>query len=295
MAGESIFPDNLDPTILDGDTGVKTIANRFTVDEARPADAGRIYVRVGGLPATALWQLWNEDTATKLAELDMNAELVSPTGGQFSDWVELASPVDLEPGVSYIVARHLAGSPGYEFSDGVPAVFPVGTPPLESTTGLFQNGGGPNTMPTGEYSAYFFADVRLADPGGANEGSSALGIGLSLAATGSTQHEGDAAGGISLALAAQGSSVHEGTASGGIDLTLTASGSATHGGTAAAGIGLSVAATGARPAQGTAAFVLNLGLTASAFSERSTPTLTATTTAPTLTATATRPTLTATI
>lgn len=274
MADESIFSDGLDPTILDGDTGIKTISNRFTVSEARPAVAGRIYVRTGGLPSTALWQLWNEDTATKLAELDMNAELSSPTPNQFSDWVTLPTPVDLSPGVSYLVARHLAGAPGYEYSDGVPAPFPVGTAPLSATTGVYQNGGGPSVMPSSVYAAYFFADLKLgdvaADPAEGtsdpsltltlaasgkadHDAAAAFATTLSLAASGQADHDGAAPTGITLALAATGQAGHDGTAAAGIALALAASGSADHESTAVAGITLTLAATGSRDAQGASA------------------------------------------
>src|SRR5581483_1325254 len=151
------------PTQTDSATGRRTIGNVFSISSSGYSTTrGRVWVMSGGLPATTgLWQLWNADTQTKLAEVDFKAALGSPTTNAWSPYFTVPS-VALSTGVNYYVGQHIEGSPGYSFTDGVPATFPFGNSPLQSSnTGNFQNGGDSNTWASSTYAAYFFADVEV--------------------------------------------------------------------------------------------------------------------------------------
>lgn len=80
------------PTLTDSDGSVRSIGMRFTVSTSGySATTGRVWVMTGGLPATTkLWQLWNADTSTKLAEYDLTA-LGSPTQNTWSPDFTLSS------------------------------------------------------------------------------------------------------------------------------------------------------------------------------------------------------------
>lgn len=151
------------PSLGDGDTAVRTLGMRFTISTSGySVTQGRVWVKTGGLPTiTKLWQLWNADTSTKLAEFDLTA-LGTPTEDAWSPFFNLSSPVALSTGVDYIVAIHQQGDPGYVYSDGVPAPLPIVNGVLTADTGIYQNGGGSNTIPSTTFGGYFFADLNVA-------------------------------------------------------------------------------------------------------------------------------------
>jgi len=164
MAGESIFPDEITPAIQDADGSPRTIGQLFTVDEVCHADAGRVWLPIEGVPASyCVWELWDLTSGLMLAEIDMSS-MAGDVEDHWTDWVPLDEPVELSPGVDYFVGEAIEGAPGYWYTDGVGAVFPVGTAPLSASTGMYQNGGPPGTEPDSTYAAYFFgADVRLGE------------------------------------------------------------------------------------------------------------------------------------
>lgn len=181
MSGESLYTSQT-PASDDPDTGARAIGNRFTVSSSAPATKGRYWIKTGGLPATsALWQLWNEDTTTKLAQFDMST-LTGLPSNDWCDWFTLSSPVSLSAGVNYIVCSFIQGSPGYRYSDGGSATFPFGTSPLSSSTGIYRNGGTSNQIPNTTYGAYFFSDLQLGSSAIAVTGTTAAAL-TGLAAT----------------------------------------------------------------------------------------------------------------
>lgn len=162
----SIFTSQT-PTLSDADPIVRTLAMKMSVSSnGFEAFQGRVWVPTGGLPVTTkLWQLWNFDTAAKLHEFDLSV-LGAPTENTWSPWVDLSTPVPLTAAVNYAPAQHIQGSPGYVYSDGVPAPLPIVNGIVTATTAVYQNGGGSNVLPTTEFAGYFFSDVNIREVAG---------------------------------------------------------------------------------------------------------------------------------
>lgn len=160
----SLFDDGLTPTQSDPDASLRTVGNDLEIsDPGYEAFQGRVWIGASGiLPAdAAIYEIWDADGPTLLHSQDM-AGLGPLTANEWSPWFDLDTPVALDPAATYWIGQHVEGGvPGYYFTDGVPAVFPLVSGVLTSTTGVFQNGGPPGTPLTSTYGAYFFADVNV--------------------------------------------------------------------------------------------------------------------------------------
>lgn len=135
---------------------------RFDVSADSSATGGRAWVHTTGRPATFFWQLWNDDTNTLLATVNLNT-LPVPTPGAWMSFTsaDFAVPGDvpLLAGVTYIVNVF------FQTGDGVftsPGAFPIGSGGVvESDSGVFNNGLAQNVIPSTPFAAYFFADVQV--------------------------------------------------------------------------------------------------------------------------------------
>lgn len=131
--------------------------NRFQIGASGfDVTHGRVWVKTGGLPTTSkVWQLWNADTATLLADFDCTA-LGSPSDNQWSPWFALASPVTLSTGVNYVVCYHKQGDPGYVFSG---QSFPLVNGQITISAGVYTTNEPTTVMPTNTFDALYFADI----------------------------------------------------------------------------------------------------------------------------------------
>lgn len=155
--------------------GAHALGLRFTIGSAGyTATKLHYWVPVDGIAinTTVLVQLWNEDTTTKLAEIDLLAVTGAPPSA--NAWMDanldgsqgaLSNPVALSTGVNYVVNCFTDGSPGeYVFTSPGLSTFPFGNSPLASTTALFLNGGTSAQIPNSTFAGYFFADLTASPP-----------------------------------------------------------------------------------------------------------------------------------
>lgn len=135
---------------------------RFTVSADGSCVGGRAWVHTTGRPSTFWWQLWNDDTNTLIATVNLNT-LPVPTPGTWMSFTsaDFQTPGDvaLTTGVTYIVNVF------FQTGDGVftnPGTFPIGSGGIvESDSGIFNNGLPQNSIPATAFPAYFFADVEV--------------------------------------------------------------------------------------------------------------------------------------
>lgn len=183
MADFTIFSPSLTPSNNDSDGSVaQSLGERFTVTSTGyQAKALRYFVPSQGISVftTALVQLWNETTATKLAEVNLLLE----TPPSANAWMEaVITRISLNTTDSYVVCSYTLGAPGrlvYQTS----TAFPITSGPLHSTTGLFRAGGTSAQLPNSTTGIYFLADLVLSPALSAGTFSAALG-GLTAAITG---------------------------------------------------------------------------------------------------------------
>jgi hypothetical protein len=135
---------------------------RFTVSADGSCTGGRAWVHSTGRPDTFLWQLWNDDTDTLLAEVDLNTlpPATEPGWLAFTS-ADFSTPGDvaLTTGVTYIVDVFFQTGDGV-FTD--PGAFPVGSGgTVSASTGIFNNGAAQNVIPATTSATYFFADAEV--------------------------------------------------------------------------------------------------------------------------------------
>lgn len=135
---------------------------RFTVSADGQCVGGRAWVHTTGRPATFWWQLWNDDTNTLIATVNLNT-LPVPTPGAWMSFTsaDFQTPGDvaLTTGVTYIVNVFFQTGDGVFTSPG--PVFPIGTGIVSSSTGMFNNTQPQATIPATTAAVYFFADVEV--------------------------------------------------------------------------------------------------------------------------------------
>jgi len=135
---------------------------RFTVSADGSCVGGRAWVASTGRNTTMFWQLWDDDTNTLIATVDLNT-LPAPTNDAWMSFTsaDFAVPGDvaLTTGVSYIVNQFFQGGDGSFTS---PGALPVGSGGIvEADTGIFNNTQPQNTIPASTAAVYFFADVQV--------------------------------------------------------------------------------------------------------------------------------------
>lgn len=136
---------------------------RFTVSADGTCVGGRAWIASTGRCDTHFWQLWNDDTNTLIAEVDLNG-LGAPTP---SAWMSFTSADFSTPGDvalvttdTYIVNQFFQTGDGV-FTDPAPAL-PVGSGGIvEADTGIFNNNQPQATIPATTNATYFFADVEV--------------------------------------------------------------------------------------------------------------------------------------
>lgn len=135
---------------------------RFQVSADGTCTGGRAWVASTGRNTTMFWQLWNDDTNTLIADVNLNS-LPAPTPDAWMSFTsaDFTTPGDvaLSTGVSYIVNQFFQGGDGSFTS---PGALPVGSGGIvESDTGIFNNNQPQATIPATTAAVYFFADVEV--------------------------------------------------------------------------------------------------------------------------------------
>src|SRR5688572_15642480 len=136
---------------------------RLTVSADGDCVGGRAWVHSTGRPDTFFWQLWNDDTNTLIADVDLNT---LPAGTE-PGWLSFTSADFSTPGDvalvttdTYIVNVFFQTGDGV-FTDPAPAL-PVGSGGIvEADTGIFNNNQPQATIPATTSATYFFADVEV--------------------------------------------------------------------------------------------------------------------------------------
>lgn len=135
---------------------------QFTVSSNRSCVGGRAWVHTTGRPTTFFWQLWNDDTNTLIATVNLNS-LGAPTPGTWMSFTSadfsVPGDVALVAGTNYIVNVFFQTGDGV-FTNPAPA-FPIGTGAVSSSSGIFNNTQPQNTIPATPSNTYFFADVTV--------------------------------------------------------------------------------------------------------------------------------------
>jgi len=150
---------------------------RFTVSADGNCVGGRAWVASTGRNPTMFWQLWDDDTNTLIADVDLNT-LPAPSNDAWMSFTsaDFTTPGDvaLTTGVSYIVNQFFQNGDGSFTS---PGAFPVGSGGIvESDTGIFNNGQPQGTIPGTTAAVYFFADVEVEEDAGIVTGTLNLAI-----------------------------------------------------------------------------------------------------------------------
>jgi hypothetical protein len=138
---------------------------RFTVSADSNCVGARGWVHSSGRPTTFFWQLWNDDTNTLIAEVDLNTLPPATEPGWLSfTSADFSTPGDvaLSNADTYIVNLFFQDGDGV-FTD--PGSFPVGVGIVSSDTGIFNNGAAQATIPATTSATYFFADVQVEQDG----------------------------------------------------------------------------------------------------------------------------------
>lgn len=135
---------------------------RFTVSADGTCVGGRAWIASTGRCDTHFWQLWNDDTNTLIAEVDLNS-LGAPTP---SAWMSFTSADFTTPGdVALVTTDTYIVNQFFQTGDGVytdPApVLPIGNGIVSSDTGIFNNNQPQATIPATTNATYFFADVEV--------------------------------------------------------------------------------------------------------------------------------------
>lgn len=262
------------PNINEGSPVTVATTVVFAVDGT--LDGFQVYppATVSGTFSGAAWQITADDspadtgTGTLIATAAMPA--LTPSTWQ---QVALAVPVAVTAGTAYRIGfrssegRYAATGGGFNaagMTNGDISSPQTGT--NVPSIGTIANGTfieSATLYPTKTFNGnkYFIGPVftPTVEPA---EGEAALGLGLAVAATGSSPNGGVAALGLGLAVAAAGARNSEGVAALGLNLAVAATGSAPHGGSVALTLDLALAAAGERESAGSAAFGLGLALAA---------------------------------
>lgn len=140
---------------------------RFTVGAASTCVGGRAWVPSTGRPSTFFWQLWNDDTNTLIADVNLNS-LSAPAPSAWMSFTSAsfnpAGDIALAAGTTYIVNVF------FQTGDGVftnPGSFTIGNGVVPSVTnvtsdsGIFNNTQPQATIPATTSATYFFADVEV--------------------------------------------------------------------------------------------------------------------------------------
>jgi len=135
---------------------------RFTVSADGSCVGGRAWVHSTGRPDTFFWQLWNDDTNTLIAEVNLNPLPAATEPG----WLSFTSADFSTPGdVALVTTDVYIVNVFFQTGDGVftdPApVLPIGNGTVSADTGIFNNGAAQGSIPTTTSTTYFFADVEV--------------------------------------------------------------------------------------------------------------------------------------
>lgn len=152
---------------------------RFTVSADGNCVGGRAWVASTGLCDTHFWQLWNDDTNTLIAEVDLNS-LPVPTSDAWMSFTsaDFSTPGDVALVTTdvYIVNQFFQTGDGV-YTDPAPAL-PVGSGGIvEADTGIFNNTQPQNTIPATTSATYFFADVEVEEEASTVTGTLDLNLG----------------------------------------------------------------------------------------------------------------------
>jgi hypothetical protein len=152
------------PVTPQADADTHSWGMRFTVGAASTCVGGRAWVNVR--PTTFFWQLWNQDTGVRIAQVDLNT-LPAPTPNTWMTFTsaDFQTPGDvaLAAGTTYIVNVFFQTGDGF-FTN--PGAFTIGNGVVPSVTnvtsdsGIFNNTLGQNAIPATAFGAYFFADLE---------------------------------------------------------------------------------------------------------------------------------------
>lgn len=230
----------------------------------------------GGVHAVSIWDVATE---TRVAY----QEFVPVPGGLQS--IEFDTKPVLDPAPALYIAAVYTLHYVFRARSVNPVLSPSGKIVADDGRLTTFNGGAPlATFPNDTFASWYYVSPIMDDGGSVppNEGSAALGLDLTVAATGARDSAGSAALGLGLGVAATGARDSEGAAAVGLGLAVAATGSAPHGGSvaltldlalagagerdslgaAALGLGLAVSGAGARGSAGSAALGLNLAVAA---------------------------------
>ena len=211
----------------------------------------------GGTHAVGIW-----DVATGLR---VGYEEFTPVPGGLQS-VEFTTKPTLDPAPALYVATVYTVHYVFHARTVNPISSPSGKIVADDGRLADYNGGALTApYPSSSFASWYYVSPIMDDGGSEppNEGSAALGLDLSVSATGARNSEGAAAVGLGLAVAATGSSPHGGSVALTLDLALAAQGARASLGSADVGLGLALAAQGARASLGAAALGLNLAVSSS--------------------------------
>lgn len=157
----------LTPATQQADADTHHWGMRFTVGAASTCVGGRAWVPTTGRPTIFFWQLWNDDTNTLIADVNLNS-LSAPAPDAWMSFTSASfnppGDVALTAGTTYIVNVF------FQTGDGVltnPGSFTLGngvSPSVTNVTsdsGIFNNTQPQGTIPASASATYFFADVEV--------------------------------------------------------------------------------------------------------------------------------------
>lgn len=166
-----------DVTNANNPPGAHTLGERLTISAGGYQATELHYYLPDGKFAnntTALAQLWDETTSTKLVEINLKSAAVSgyiPVSGWMTVPIIPATTSDPKPALdtthTYFVGHFVDGSPGeYVFSNT--GSYPLTNGVLTASTARYRNGGTSAQLPDTSFGGYFFADLTVSPTGSSN-------------------------------------------------------------------------------------------------------------------------------
>lgn len=154
-------------TVESDDLQARNAGRRVVTDVAGNITGWALYI-VTTLPETELkWQLWDNNTDTKLAEVDVLALAPSTNGwatGTSADFEPDGLPIPFDDTDDFTVSGYTIGTPGdWGYTAGTGA---IDSGNLHSSTARYRGGGNNNQRPTVNDPASFYADLFFEADGG---------------------------------------------------------------------------------------------------------------------------------
>lgn len=205
------------PASTNFDASTHSWGMRFTVSADANCVGGRAWVHNSG---AFFWQLWNDDTDTLIAEVDLSTITPGSTPGW---WSFTSADFDTPGDVALVTTDTYIVNVFFQNVDGVftdPGTFPIGNGVVSSDSGIFNNGATQTDIPSSPSATYFFADVEVDTGEGTVSGTLNLNIPALLM---DTEGEATVAGTMALTVPAlQSDEVGLVTVAGALDLNIPA-------------------------------------------------------------------------